>query len=170
YIGRLENTFKRIDVLLKAASLIKTDWELTIIGSGEHEADLKSLSKKLGIENNIKWLGWIEKPWEVIDKSTVLVLTSNSEAFGLVLVEALQRGLPVISSDCEGPKDIIKNYKNGFVFERGNYHQLANIFNGISDKIIALPDYEECIKSVEKYRIGHVVDKIEAYILNEISK
>lgn len=170
YIGRLENTFKRIDVLLKAASLIKADWELTIIGSGEHEVDLKLLSKKLGIEKNIKWLGWIEKPWEVIDKSTALVLTSNSEAFGLVLVEALQRGLPVISSDCEGPKDIIKSYKNGFVFERGNYHQLANIFNGISDESIDLPDYEECIKSVEKYRIGHVVDKIEAYLLNEISK
>lgn len=168
YIGRLENSFKRIDILFKAVSLLDKEWMLTIVGSGEHEGYLKTLAKELGIQDNIKWLGWKENPWEEIDRATALVLPSDSEAFGLVLVESLQRGLPVIVSDCEGPKDIVKDYSNGFIFEKGNHKQLLNIFNGISNKSINLPNYEECIKSVEKYSADIVVDKIEAYLLSKI--
>ncbi|WP_373600018.1 glycosyltransferase [Paraclostridium bifermentans] len=168
YMGRLENSFKRIDILFKAVSLLDKEWELTIVGSGEHEDYLKKLSKELGIQDNIRWLGWKEEPWEAIDSATALVLPSDSEAFGLVLVESLQRGLPVIVSDCEGPKDIVENCKNGFIFEKGNYEQLSNIFNGILDKNINLPNFEECIKSVKKYSVDNVLDKIEAYLLSKI--
>lgn len=169
YVGRLENSFKRIDILLKSLSLLKINWKLTIIGSGEHEDELMELSKKLNIYDNIEWLGWKENPWDFIKSATALVLPSDSEAFGLVLVEALQRGLPVIVSDCEGPKDIVENFKNGFVFEKGNYEQLSSILNKVYKRELKLPNQQECIESVNSYNIENVVNKIEITLLKQVN-
>lgn len=169
YIGRLENYQKRIDVLFKALSLLNCEWDLYVVGDGADEVELKKLAKKLNIDNNIQWLGWQENPWDKIDNITALILPSDEEAFGLVLVEALGRGIPVIASDCDGPIEIIKNDENGWLFERGNYKQLYKIIRDIQygDKVI--PTAEKCIESIQRFNEEAVIDRIEE-LLNLYNK
>lgn len=169
YIGRLENNQKRIDILFKALSLLNCEWDLEIVGDGEDKAKLKKLAEDLSIDKNIKWLGWLQNPWDKIDNITSLILPSDEEAFGLVLVESLGRGIPVIASDCDGPIEIIQDNENGWIFEKGNYKQLYKIIRDIQygNKIIPTPD--KCIKSIQKFNEDIVIDKIEE-ILNLYNK
>ncbi|MCC0727048.1 glycosyltransferase [Clostridioides sp. ZZV14-6045] len=165
FVGRLSNHEKRLDVLFKALSLLDKDWELNIFGRGQDEGELRNLAMKLNIYGNINWLGWVENPWESIDSATVLVLTSDFEGFAMVLIEALGRGIPVISSDCSGSTDIIESNKNGWMFKKGDYEQLYIILKNIQSKMNALPNSDDCVKSVEMFSVNNVVDKIESALL-----
>ncbi|MFL8675402.1 MULTISPECIES: glycosyltransferase [unclassified Clostridioides] len=165
YIGRLENNQKRIDILFKALSLLDKPWMMRIIGNGPDEKKLKNLSKDLNIDDCIEWYGWLDKPWDYIESVTALVLTSDEEGFGLVLVEALGRGIPVISSKCDGPKDIIKNGINGWLFDKNNYSELYSILNDLQQGRIKIPSKNVCINSVNKFKVKNVVDRFESIVL-----
>jgi len=160
FVGRLYNYQKRIDILFKALSRVIGDWHLTLVGDGKDEVDLKLLANQLMINDKITWVGWKEHPWSFIDKASTLLLTSDYEGFGLVLVEALSRGIPVISSDCDcGPSDIVVHGQNGWLFTPGKDDQLAELLNKIVNKNIKLPEAEICINSVSHLEIDRVSRK-----------
>ncbi len=126
YIGRLENSQKRLDVLLKGLSLLRTEWKLDVYGDGVDEPSLRKLAIDLGLSHHIDWHGWTDKPWKLIDRATALVLTSDYEGFPMVLIEAMSRGLPVVTSDCnDGPRDLVVHERNGLLFEAGSPEKLA---------------------------------------------
>ena len=121
YVGRLDNKSKRIDRILKAFSILKDEsWRLVIIGNGPHREYLVELAESLGVNNKIVWAGWQSDPWKYIKDNfggvEALLLTSDYEGYGMVLVEAMANGIPCISTDCPtGPRDIIRNGENGFL-------------------------------------------------------
>lgn len=168
YIGRLYNKEKRIDVLLKALSMIKDefDFELDLMGNGEDEEKLKQLAVELGIDDKINWLGWVEDPWRKIESSTVLILSSDTEGCPLVPIEALGHGIPVIVSDCDGGKSIVNEDENGWIFERGNSQQLYSILKDIYTGAKVLPTSEKCIESVDFFKTENVIDRMEK-LLNQ---
>jgi len=94
------------------------DWSLEIYGEGEDELDVIKCIKNKGIEDSVN----IHKPTSNIfpeyKKSSILMLTSIYEPFGLVLPEAMSCGLPVISFRGEGPDDIITDGEDGFLVEQ----------------------------------------------------
>lgn len=102
------------------------NYKLKIIGNGPEMANLKSLVKNLG-NTNIEFLGYL--PQEQIVKelqiSNYFVLSSNYETFGVVLIEAMSCGLPVVSTMCGGPESIIINDKLGFLCEKDNVSALS---------------------------------------------
>jgi glycosyltransferase involved in cell wall biosynthesis len=75
---------------------------LVILGTGELERDLRKLVKDLGIEDQVYFMGWQDNPFKFMSRARVFVLSSLSEAFPLVLLEAMACGLPVVSADCPG--------------------------------------------------------------------
>jgi len=94
--------------LLKAFSMLDQDIHLVILGTGEKETELKELSKKLGIEKRVFFLGFQANPFKFLYRSDIFVLSSLWEGFGNVIVEAMRCGLPVISTDCpSGPREIL---------------------------------------------------------------
>ncbi|WP_141604109.1 glycosyltransferase [Terrilactibacillus laevilacticus] len=166
YIGRLENGQKRLDILFKALSKLKGDWRLHIIGDGPSIRELKTLSEQLRIHQNIIWEGWKEDPWDDVKEASLLVLSSDFEGFGLVLVEALARGIPVVSTNCEGPDEIIQHGENGWLFPIGDVNRLQSILQDIISGKIVLPESEVCRKSVLHYRTEVVIDRLEEVLLS----
>lgn len=119
YVGRLVPQ-KNVDMLIRAyAALpdnIKKKYELKIIGEGSEMQKLESLAKSLGIRVN--FTGKIEGHEDVLKelkKSSLFVLPSRRESFGITILEAMCSGVPVISTATEGPSDHIKNRKTGFL-------------------------------------------------------
>ena len=127
-VGRL-NHQKGFDKLINAFSLIShkhSKWRIDIFGQGELENELN----RQIINNNLKDRITIHQPTKDIYKeylsSDFYVLSSNYEGFGLVLIEAMACGLPVISFDCPyGPNEIISDGNDGFLVENGNIQQLS---------------------------------------------
>jgi glycosyltransferase involved in cell wall biosynthesis len=92
---------------------------LTLVGDGPNAEKLKELAQKLKIESLVKFTGFIDHPEKMLQDSSIYIHTSYSEAFGLVLIEAMACGLPVVCTDGKGNRDLIKEGVNGFmIWER----------------------------------------------------
>ncbi len=127
-VGRL-NYQKGFDLLLKSwAIVVKScpNWRLNIYGDGELKEELKELSKSLNIDGSVVFHGNTKDIKQKYLKSSIYVLSSRHEGLPLVLPEAMECGLPIVSfkSPC-GPRDIIDNGKNGFLVENYNTQELA---------------------------------------------
>ena len=124
--------------LLEAFSLLlkEEDAHLTILGQGDLLADLKALAIKLEIAERVNFAGFIRNPSAWISSSDLLVLSSNCEGFGNVLIEAMSVGTPVVSTDCQsGPKEILENGKYGILVPVSDINALANaMYKSINDK------------------------------------
>lgn len=153
---------KGFDLLLKAWSMVEKkypDWELVIFGSGNREP-YECLIKEFNIDGSRCHLNGPSSniQQEFID-SSLFVFSSRFEGFGMVLIEAMACGLPVISFDCPcGPRDIINNGDDGLLVENGN----------VSDLVINM---EFLMKDSEKRRAmaGRAVRSVQRYSIDKIA-
>lgn len=130
-VGRF-NEAKQQGILVDVWSKIVNEgkvknWKLKIVGSGELQSFLENKIKKLQLEDHIE----LNKPVKDIEKyyseASIFLLTSKSEGFGMVLIEALHFGVPCISFNCpSGPKDIIQNGKNGYLVKQNDITEFYN--------------------------------------------
>ena len=110
---------KGFDVLIEAFSLLnrpKDSWHLNIIGSGKEKENLQKQIKDCDLQNNIKLLGRLQKSDVIsnLQASDVFIVSSHTETFGVAALEALACGLPVISTECGGPRDFITKENGKF--------------------------------------------------------
>jgi len=101
--------------------------ELWIAGDGPERAKLKFESKKLKVEDRVKFLGWqtdLNKYYKQID---VFMLTSNAEGWPLVIVEAASQGLPIIMTDVGSAGELIINNESGLVVPVGDKQKLVEV-------------------------------------------
>ncbi len=96
------------------------DAHLKIIGSGFNEKNIKELANQLGLNNSIEFLGYLSRReiMHQMKQANAFVLSSKMETFGVVLIEALSAGLPVVSTRCGGPESIIKGENIGVLVEQ----------------------------------------------------
>ncbi|WP_251671402.1 glycosyltransferase [Paenibacillus camelliae] len=161
YVGQIDTAVKSIPTLLDACKQLQGDWSLELYGDGYERASFTAWCVMNGISDRVHWKGWQDNVWSHIKEASVLVLPSNSEGFGMVLTEALQRGIPVIASDTDGAKEVVMSDMNGWMFERGNSQQLSEVMQGIIDGKLELPSQEQCHRSVQVYDVDHVLDHFE---------
>ena len=132
----------------------RSDWTLKLVGEGEQKKALMNQCKALGIESTVVFEGATQNMAKAYCDSSLFLLTSRFEGFGLVLAEAMQCGVPCVSFDCpHGPADIIDNGKNGMLVENGNIEAFA-------DAVLKLIDDEEL-----RTRMGKAaIEKAKAYL------
>ena len=124
-----EDTDKKYSTLSKADEdnrEKKTSITLSLVGEGTEELTLKNLAKERGISELVRFEGYSSEPEKFYKEADISFMTSKSEAFGLVTVEAMLSGALVIGADCAGTKDIIEDRKTGLLYEPGNYKSLAD--------------------------------------------
>ena len=113
--------------LLQAYAKTKHKLPLVLVGKGRLEEEIKQLVIDLGINNNVKFLGFQTNPYPLIANAALLVLSSKFEGFGYVIVEAQALNVPVISTDCPfGPRELLPN-KN--LVDVGNIEGLAALID-----------------------------------------
>ena len=129
-VGRLDYQ-KGFDRLIKAWDIVTKesrlkDWQLDIFGQGEWLQMLNEMIREKGLQGS----AYINAPTNTINDeyatSSLIVMTSNYEGFGMVLVEAMSKGVPAVSFDCVcGPSDIIQHNENGLLVKNGDIEALA---------------------------------------------
>ncbi|HDD31793.1 MAG TPA: glycosyltransferase family 1 protein [Thermococcus litoralis] len=127
YVSRMSYR-KGPHVLLNAFSKIE-DATLVIVGSGEMLPFLKAQAKFLGIEDRVVFMGYVPDDLlpEIFKMADIFVLPSvSSEAFGIVVLEAMASGVPVIATDVGGIPEVLKENEAGLLVPPGNELELRN--------------------------------------------
>lgn len=121
---------KRFELLIHAFSRVVQDypdWKIRVYGDGALRAELRFLVQRLGLANNVLFMGRTSAMDEEWIKGSIAVSTSDFESFGMTLIEAMNAGLSVISTDCPvGPREIITHGEDGILIETGNIDQLES--------------------------------------------
>jgi glycosyltransferase involved in cell wall biosynthesis len=127
-VGRLVRQ-KNFPLLLNAfAEVRKTlDARLIIYGEGTEERKLLQQIRQLNLESEVSLAGQTDNPWSAMARADAFVLPSEEEPFGLVLVEAMTCGLPVIATDAisGGPRSILANGKYGILVPKAQQEALT---------------------------------------------
>ncbi|GAA4816283.1 glycosyltransferase [Litoribaculum gwangyangense] len=135
-VGRL-NKIKQFDKLItcyKNSNLPINKIKLLILGDGENKKVLKQLVEDLKLKDLVNFYPFRENPYGLIRNAKALVLTSKTEGFPMVLLEALSLNTPVISFDCKsGPGEIIKHGINGLLVDDQNEEALTLAINKLVD-------------------------------------
>jgi glycosyltransferase involved in cell wall biosynthesis len=129
FVGRLKR-YKFIDYGIQAVARMKSEFpDMTyhIVGRGDNQPALEALTKQLGVENNVKFWGFVDeaKKVEILQKSQVLLYNSEKEGWGLTAIEANACQTPVIASNSPGLREAVSDGKSGFLIEHGNMDQLT---------------------------------------------
>lgn len=168
FIGRIGDPRKQVDRLIKSLVDLKGEWSLSVIGStGDLAKDQQFVKniEAIGLEKNIQFYGWLDDPWAEIKSADLLLLNSYSEGFGLVLVEAMMRGIPAVSTDCPvGPNEIIEPDINGWLFDVCHENEMIKILQELIDGRRAYPSVEEVQKSVEQYETDNVLEHFKKHL------
>lgn len=110
------------------AKLLRRDDKvhLVIAGDGPDREKLEGLARSLGIERRISFVGYDSRGSAFVAGADLLVLSSNWEAFGRVLIEAMRVGVPVVGTAIGGVPDVVEHERNGLLVEYGDRDGLAN--------------------------------------------
>jgi len=135
-VGRLTPD-KGYVYLLKAYALLAPHIQetLVILGEGEERKDLEDLARNLGIADRVFFCGFRGNPYVFMRHSALLVLSSLTESFALVIVEAMASGTAVIATDCpSGPREIVTDGINGVLVPPADEKKLADaVFSLLRD-------------------------------------
>ena len=156
-VGRFSYKHKGFDLLIKAFNIFaqkNKEWHLDIVGEGPEKKLYKELIKEYNMEERITIHPFTNNVQSYYSNAQVYVLSSRWEGFGLVLVEAMAHGLPVISSDLPTSKEIMGNF--GIYFKNGDIEDLAQRLEEATH-IDWQTKCEEALKIAQKFDINTII-------------
>lgn len=162
-VGRYSHE-KGFDLLLKVWSLVEKkypDWRLDIFGDGD-KTQYEQQRCDLAIDINRCGLhGRTEDVESEYVNSSILVCSSRFEGFGLVMVEALACGLPVVSFNCPwGPRNIVKHGEDGLLVESGNAEALADSLSRLMvDESLRCTMSQAGMENVKRFNMEQLADR-----------
>lgn len=157
--GRLSRV-KGFDFLIRAFKLVhdeNPEWRLRILGDGEDRDRLSGLIKELNLEDVVSLPGMTQSVITEFRKGSLFALTSHSEGFPMVLLEAMSQGLPIVSVDIPVISEILDNGTYGVLTSR-NEEEFALAINAFLSDEQLLNEYGslslECSKAYSMEKIG----------------
>jgi len=158
--GRLVHQ-KDFATLIRAFALLRSRIRarLVILGEGPLRGELESLAQQLGVDEDVRFIGFVLNPFVYMKRAAVFVLPSLHEGFPNVLAEAMAVGTPVVATNCpSGPDEILEGGKWGHLVPIRDTRALAD---AIAETLLN-PNpsrVEGALRRVEKLRLEHIVDE-----------
>ena len=134
--------------------------------SSENNPQLKKLSKEIGIDKQVFFLGFKDNPYKYMKRSTIFVFPSLYESFGIAMVEAMSCGVPVIATKSyEGIEDIIEHGKTGLLIAVADENALSeSMFRLLDDDGLRRSLSDEAKKKVLNYSVEKITKQYKAVL------
>jgi glycosyltransferase involved in cell wall biosynthesis len=165
WLGRMTH-IKRADDLLRAfAQLLKTaDVDLLLVGDGPLRGALEAQAKALGVWAHVHFIGYRSDVADVYEACNAIALSSANEGTPVTVIEALAAGLPVVSTDVGGVRDVVRDTVDGFLVEPGNVDELAARLGDLAaDPAQARAmGHTATERVVERYSVPRLIDDIDS--------
>lgn len=159
YVGSMVKR-KGLDLLLEALKYVKQEFQLRIVGNGNESeiAEIRQLAEKNGIENKIVFCGFKQGKSLIQEykDADIFVFPSREDCFGLVLVEALCAGVPIISSKyADGAYDVVEEGKNGLLVDPYHAEEFGLVIENVLNGTIQLQSADRAM--IEKFSFESTV-------------
>jgi len=141
-VGRLVK-LKRFDDVIRAFSAVRESiaCKLEIVGDGPERENLETLCNELGLRDEVSFTGFLPDPYSNLADASIVVVSSEIEGFGNVIVEALALGVQVVATDCpHGPRFILEDAHLGRLVPVGDVDALAQAILDTLDHPVATPE------------------------------
>ena len=115
--------YKGQEVLIRATPLLPGDVGVALAGRGPLEQKLRALARELGVQERVRFLGYVEDVASIFRTARICAIPSQWEGFGLAAVEAMASGVPVVASRVPGLAEVVG--EAGLLFEAGSPSDLA---------------------------------------------
>lgn len=163
FVGRLNMEVKGIDLLvpiMKRVCSVFPDVTLNIVGDGGDKDKFLELIQQENLEKNIVLCGKTNQVQKYYEQSSLLLVTSRYEGFGLVITEAMAHGIPVVAFHAYGPDEIINDSVNGYLLEQGDVDGYADcIIRLLSDKETWKQLSEEALHRADDFSLDVIMEK-----------
>lgn len=145
------------DTLIRALKDLPESYKLILVGDGIRREVLEKLVEELDLKNRVSLLGNRSDVFPLIKMSDIAVLSSHWEGFGLVAVEAMACGIPLIASDVKGLSQVVSG--GGILFEKGNVEDLKNKILSLENDSYYKQISEKGLNKSKQYDISNLIDK-----------
>jgi L-malate glycosyltransferase len=163
-VGRLVRR-KDYPSLLKAISLLgRDDTELLMIGDGPEQENLQALAEELGVADKVHFLGFVSNDvkFNILTNSNLFVLASLHEGFGVVYLEAMFCGLPIIAADQGGQVDFLDDGVTGRLVAVGDLNEMTNAIRSLLEDPALRSRISQSNKTrAEDYTISRIAERYE---------
>lgn len=134
-VARLDPA-KGIEILIEAAGILRDrdlSFEAVVVGDGPERQPIEELVRRLGLEQQIVFHGYLDNPFAVLATFDIYVVSSHEEGFGFTVLEAMALGRPVIATRVGGLVDLIEDGETGLLVPPGEPQALADAIEVLAD-------------------------------------
>jgi len=168
-VSRYAIEHKGIDYLIQIAKNIPSDWKIALAGTGSVDEilEVESLIRENNVQNKIILRGPLDgmNLQNHYKNSSIYIMTSRWEGFGLVLTEAMNFGLPIISFENNGANEILENGKYGRLVPQGNVELFTNELNNMIGDVEIRKEYAtKSLQRVESFKLDNIMRQWEDII------
>ena len=168
-IGRLVEQ-KGYDRLIRVIKRLKEEYDgvfqLLILGDGEKKKQLEEYIKENKLTNIVKLQGFVKNPYPYLKNSDLFICSSRAEGYSLVIAESLILNVPVISTKCSGPNELLDFGKYGMLVENDEDSLYLGLKNIIDDRNKLKELKKKSQKRSEIFNYKKTIERIEKKILD----
>lgn len=166
-VGRLEpqKAYMRLLKIMKRLTDEGVDVNLWILGDGSEREMLENYIKKHCLQEYVSLLGFHANPYKYLRMGDFFVCSSLSEGYSTAVTEALILGLPVITTDCSGMAELLKDGECGMITENGEDALFEGLKRLLSDETLLEHYRQKAVKRGKEFSIGRLMEPIERVLM-----
>ena len=161
-VGRLTSQ-KRFDRLINAMARLKKDGfklHLYLLGEGEERKELEEQIRRNSLEKEVTLLGFVANPYKYVAKMDLFVCSSEKEGYSTAVTEAVALGVPVLTTDCSGMDEVLRNGDFGLIV-KNDEDALYEGLKALLDEPRRIARYKERLKAEGEFTTQAFVDRYE---------
>lgn len=154
----VKNDLSRFKITSKPLKFLPEDYKLLLVGDGARRLILEDLVVTLQLQDRVTFLGLRKDVYPLIKMCDIAILSSHWEGFGLVAVEAMASGIPLIASNVKGLAQVVDG--GGLLFEPSNVEDLISKILELNDPNLYMQTVNNCLEKSKNYDINIMIEKL----------